>query len=773
VSVGIGGGRRQAGRGFVTALVALSCVLAAPAVAGAETFTVNSTGDGVDVALGDENCLTVGGECTLRAAIEEGDSLGEFTTIRFEEGVFAGQPAATISLGDSLPTVTVGVSIEGTCETGAGVSGPCVGIDGPSGKPALVVSGAEEGEISGLAMTGAQTAIVLQGAPRTKIRGNWLGVALDGTSPGNGTGVLVGPGSNRSFVGGEGTQHRNVFAGNAADGLDVHGAANVKVFGNYFGVEPDGVTPRANGGDDIEVTSVSGGLEAIGTEIGTRVNSTGVASPLCDWGCNVISGATSNGIDLAGDGGSEAPASSTSVAGNYIGLDADGTAAAPNTGAGVRVGEAPHTIVGGPAAGEANRINGGSVGVLAGPAAGDLSVRGNLIGIDPTGTKALAPPDEGIVVDSAELASPTLEAEIVNNEIWMEGGIAISQQGQGAWILGNEIFGSQIGVKTFGPTAYGNVVEGNLVEGPAANGILVENDLNEIAGNEILGAGAAGIWVKAPPVGTTGNTVGGDAATEENLIDGSGGAAIEILNKKETNNEVARNRGAGNAGLFIDLVAASPATEVGPNRGIKPPTFSTTTQTAVGGGAEKGATVRVFRKQLAAAGELESFLGEAVANDSGGWKVTYDVAIPAGTIIAATQTMDGATSELAIGATPGSEDTPPEDGEDGGGEAILGGGTLLGGGTSGSPAIEPARIRPETKILRGRLRSRTVRFVFESDQADSAFLCKLDGKPFDLCSSPRRFRGLEPGKHTFWVRAIDPFGHVDLSPAKKKFVVPG
>ncbi len=755
----MGGGRQQAGRGFVTALVALVCVLAVPAVAGAETFTVNSTGDGVDVTIGDESCLTVGGECTLRAAIEEGNSLGESTSIQFDDGTFDGGVSSTIDLGSQLPDITIPVFIEGTCEAG----GPCVGIDGPSGAPALTVSGAEESEILGLAMTGAQTSIVLQGAPRTKLRGNWLGVALDGTSPGNGTGVLVGPGSNRGFIGGEGVDHRNVFAGNAADGLDVHGAADVKVFGNYFGVEPDGVTPRANGGDDIEVTSVSEGPEAIGTEIGTRVNSVGVASPLCDWGCNVISGATSNGIDLAGDGGLEARASSTSVAGNYLGLNADGTAAIPNAGAGIKVGEAPNTIVGGPAAGEANRINGGSTGVLAGPAAGDLSVRGNLIGTDATGTKSLAPPDDGIVVDSAELASPTFEAEIVRNEIRMEGGVAISQQGQGAWILDNEIFGSQTGVKTFGPTAYGNVVEENLIEGPAANGILVENDLNEIVGNEILGAGAAGIWIKAPPIGTTGNVVGGDMATDENVIDGSGGAAIEISNKEATNNEVARNHGAGNAGLFIDLVAASPGNEAGPNRGIQPPTFSATTQTAVGGGAEKGATVRVFRKQTTAAGELESFLGEAVANSSGGWKVTYDAAIPDGTIIAATQTKDGATSELVIGATPGSKGTL------GGGA----GGEVLGGETTGLLGSEIARIRPETKILGGRVRNRAARFVFKSDQADSAFLCKIDGKPFDLCRSPRRFGGLEPGKHTFWVRAIDPFGHVDLSPAKKKFVVAG
>lgn len=749
----------------------LACALIAVPTAVAAEFTVNSPLDETDSAPGDEACLTTGGKCTLRAAIEAGEGLEEFFRIDFDEEVFKGQAVATIELGSSLPVITRPAFINGrTCETEANVSGPCVGVNGPSGGPALTLSNAEEVEISGLAMTGAQTAISLDGAPRTRVQGSWIGVALDGTLAGNGTGVLVGPGSNRSLIGGEGLEQGNVFAGNESDGLDVHGGNNVRVFGNYFGVEPDGVTPAANGGDDIEVVS-AGGSEVTGTAIGTRVSSAAAASPLCDGGCNVISGAASDGVDLEGDGGSEAEAASTSVAGNYIGLSADGAAVVPNAGAGVRVGEAAHTLIGGPSGGEANRINGGSAGVVAGPAAAGLSVRGNLVGIDESGTEILGPPEEGIVVDSGELPSPALEAEIAGNEIAMEDGVAIFQRGEGAWIVDNEIFGSQIGIRTSQSTAeHGNVVEGNLIEGAAANGILVENDFNEIIGNEILGAGAAGIWIQGSlfKFGVSGNLVGGDAPADENFIDGSGGAAIEISNPEATSNEVARNQGTGNAGLFIDLVTISPSTEVGPNRGIEPPTFSTATQTEASGGAVEGATVRVFRKQLAAAGELESFLGEAVADSAGGWELTYDAAVPAGAIIAATQTKEGATSELAVATTPGSG------GSAGGDQGPVGEGAggAFGSGAPGS-LDAMARVRPRTKIVKKRVHDHVVRFVFRSDQAGSAFLCKLDGKPFDLCRSPKKYVGLAPGKHVFWVRAVDPVGRVDLSPAKKTFVVPG
>jgi CSLREA domain-containing protein len=759
-------GRRRRVLAVAVAMLGGALIAAPGAMAG--EFTVNSILDETDTAPGDEVCLTEGGVCTLRAAIEEADSLEESAQIEFEEGTFEGQAAATIALGSSLPAVTVPVFINGrTCVTAAAISGPCVGIDGPSGEPALVFENTEEGQIWGLAITGAQIAVRVDGSPRFTAQASWFGVRLDGSPDGNGIGILIAPGSNRSLIGSEGADRRNVFAGNTGDGVDIHGATNTRVFGNYFGVGPDGFTASANGGDDIEVAS-TGGLEATGTSIGTRVSSAAAVSRQCDGGCNVLSGAASNGVDLEGDGGTEAPAASTAVAGNYIGLNADGTAAVPNASAGVRVGEAAHTLIGGPSSGEANRINGGGVGILAGPSAGDLAVRGNLIGTDITGAGTLVPPGDGIVVDSAELPSPSVEAEIVGNEIRMEDGIAISQRGQGAWILDNRISGSQTGIKTDGSTAeYGNVIEGNLIEGPAESGILVENDLNEIVGNSVLGAGGAGIWIRGVslPFGVTGNVIGGNAAGEENFIADSGGDAIEIFDREKTENEVARNSGLANGDLFIDLIAVS-GTEHGPNRGIQPPTFSTSTGSEASGGAEVGATVRVFRKRFAATGELESFLGEAIANSEESWKVTYGDTIPPGTIVAATQTKEGGTSELASATTLVGEGGA-EGGEEGSGPGTFG---QVGG------FLGRTRIRPRTRIVRSprrRSRSHTARFEFKSDEPGSVFLCKLDRKPFDLCRSPKRYAGLEPGKHVFEVRAIDPAGHADPSPARKTFTVLG
>ena len=168
---------------------------------------------------------------------------------------------------------------------------------------------------------------------------------------------------------------------------------------------------------------------------------------------------------------------------------------------------------------------------------------------------AAPPPASGIVVDSEGLSTPAVEALILDNAIGLSGGTGIAQQGFGASIAGNRVFGASTGIRTHvSSEGQGNLIEANLIEGTAGAGILIENNGNEVVGNEIVGAGGAGIRVLGePPFGNSANRIGGDAAGDENAIEGSTGAAIEITNVEGTQNEVARNRGAGNLGPFIDL----------------------------------------------------------------------------------------------------------------------------------------------------------------------------------------------------------------------------
>lgn len=87
-------------------------------------------------------------------------------------------------------------------------------------------------------------------------------------------------------------------------------------------------------------------------------------------------------------------------------------------------------------------------------------------------------------------------------------------------------------------------------------------------------------------------------------------------------------------------------------------------------------------------------------------------------------------------------------------------------------------IPPQTTIVRGRrgfakaLARGKAKFDFRSSEPNSTFVCKLDRRKVASCKSPKRYRGLRAGRHTFKVWATDAAGNKDLSPAKKRFRVP-
>jgi CSLREA domain-containing protein len=738
---------------LAAALLALACLLAWPTVAAAETFFVTTAADEADAAPGSEGCLTAAGKCSLRAGIEESNlTAEEFDELIFEEGVFAGDAGSVIELGSALPAITAPIGLFGReCETEAGVVGPCVEIAGEPGEPALKVDGAREVRVELVAVTGAEVGLEADEAEGLLVRSSWFGTGLDGAADGNATGISVGPGSDRSRIGGEGPEAGNLIAGSGTVGLEVLGASNVRVLGNDFGVTPAGTAAAANG-LDLAIGSTEGSL-AMDNTVGTRVGPTAAATPACDGGCNLVSGSGGSGIDLTGSGGSGPPVGTT-IAGNHIGLDATGAGSVPNAGTGILVGPASRTVIGGPRPGDENRIVGGSAAVEAGPGAPSLVVRGNLIGSLAGGP----PPSQGVLVDSNGLFFPAEEAAVLENEIGLDGGTGISQQGAAATIAGNLVEGAGTGIRLH-DEAHGSLVELNTVEAASGPGILIETNSNEIRANDVAGAGT-GIRIQGTGLfGVSGNVVGGDTAAAENAIKGSAGAAIEISDPRASRNEVARNHGSGNDGPFIDLIASEPdpadPDPGDPNGGIQPPPIATISEAGLSGFAEPGAVVRVFRKGTPQPGEIESFLGQATADEKGNWSLALAPALPPGTGVAATQTLEAGTSELSISAVPlpgaGQQPVPPE----------------------GGPAD---RRPPRTRMLRQPRRVRAghlARFAFTSNEPGSRFQCSLDGGEFRACRSPRKYRLSRPGKHLFRVRAIDPAGNVDPTPVRRRFEVLG
>jgi len=80
---------------------------------------------------------------------------------------------------------------------------------------------------------------------------------------------------------------------------------------------------------------------------------------------------------------------------------------------------------------------------------------------------------------------------------------------------------------------------------------------------------------------------------------------------------------------------------------------------------------------------------------------------------------------------------------------------------------------PETSIIKGpkhKTRKRRATFEFASSEPGSTFECSLDAGAFAPCASPDTLK-VKKGKHTFSVRAKDPAGNADGSPASDDWKV--
>jgi hypothetical protein len=756
--------------------LALTCALLLPGTAFAATYEVNSTGDQEDALVGTAGCLTAVATCTLRAAIEESNfSTGTRDEIKFS-AAFDGQPADTIEPATALPAIKDPVGVLGKdCFGEDGPDAPCAGIKGPSGAAALTVEDANGVVIEGLSIAGAQFGIdVVGGSEGFVARNDWIGLNLSAAKEANLTGIFLDPGSDGATIGGLEASERNVIAGNEGDGLDLDGASEAVVQGNYFGVDPPGPVGIPDGsqqianGKDIEITdsTAGGGVEAEGNEVGATIEGAALTSQACDGGCNVISGANGAGIDLNGDGigQNEAPASGpTLIQGNFIGVSASGAGTVANGSYGVFAGHADNVTVGEFPLGDANYFAGGSE-AIATEEGESFIARGNSFGIGPGGTELTRPGKAIFALDQGVAAPPTLEQNLI-----LAGSIGIEQRGGVGHLTGNEVIGGSIGIYAKGEPG-GGLIASNFIEAASENGILVEGPDNEVRANTVLESGEAGIGFRNPPgIAMTGGLVGGSTAEKENVIEGSGGPAIEIVEEAlepGSVTEIARNRGSANGGLFIDLVN-------GANGGILPPVITEAVEptsfdgfeSKVKGTAEPSAQVRVFRKANAEPGELESFLGEALADGSGNWELHLGSATLA-PLVAATQTNAvGGTSELTTANTATL--------------VVDGGCAFMGNCSGGNNHIDPGKqdtAPPETTITKGpkaKAHSRKAKLKFSSSEPGSKFECKLDRKPFKPCRSPKKYKGLKPGKHVFKVRAIDTAGNVDPTPAKKKFRVIG
>jgi trimeric autotransporter adhesin len=149
--------------------------------------------------------------------------------------------------------------------------------------------------------------VFLQTSGSDSLIGNYIGLDINGDADGNSIGVNV-TGSTRGFtVGAVDPVTRNIISGNTTAGVwfNTNQSPGNSLVGNYVGTSADGLSARPNG-------------VGVGVDTATYVN-IGDAS----GGGNLISGNTGAGIALSGVSFSGATHLCT-VAGNRIGVDANG-----------------------------------------------------------------------------------------------------------------------------------------------------------------------------------------------------------------------------------------------------------------------------------------------------------------------------------------------------------------------------------------------------------------------------------------------------------------
>ena len=754
------GKRRRSVTVFAALGAALLALLAVPAFAAALTYEVDNNGDGSTKAL----CVAhITNECTLRGALEAAEADPGLDIIEFSNAVFDGQVSeGEIGVGSTpLPAITQPLTVSGHfCNQLPGISAPCVGVTAHTGEAALKVESSGV-TIKAVAFGGGKNGIEATGsATGFKATGDWFGLKLDATANAISlAGILLKPGADEATVGGNQASERNVFA-NARVGVEVVGASKTKILGNYLGAGPTG-TGAASLEEGVRIVDAAAS-PAEENEVGGTLSASELATQKCVGPCNVI--ATTPGglaIDLAGEAFESTTAASgpTVIRGNYLGLGADGSTlvgnslvavlAAPSSG--LCVAGPGDVTVGGLEPGDANFIEGGIEGIYA-EAADNFRAIGNAIGIAPDGSASASPEHMAIALCNSGVSEPS---RVAGNRMMLgPDTVGVASDAGRAQIVGNSIKGGLIGVLTAGEsTGAGDLIQGNSVTGTDNQGILIAADSNVIVGNTIIGSEWSGIEVEE---GGEHNRVGGDLAGEANTINEAGhgnpGSAIAIEGAESSRNEVAANTGFGNAGAFIELLGHSHA-EI-PN-GLAPPTVSAALQSSATGTAVAGTKVRVFSKATSEAGELGGFLGFATTDSAGVWKATF-ATVPVGTLIAATQTSNAGTpaagtSEVSAPVAATADPTEPEK-PSGGGSA---------GGSSGSvsstPPPPPPAKAPKVKITAGPKKSSTsttAKFKFKAEPAAGArFECKLDNAKWAKCGSPKTYRKLKPGKHTFQMRA--------------------
>src|SRR5271157_3503954 len=467
-------------------------------------------GTGVVIDSGASN-NTIGGTGAGAGNVISGNS---------SDGIDIGSFSPPVSSGNGnlVQANKIGTNAAGTAELGNGnpanlgsfgagvrfIDGMSNTVGGTAAGAGNLISGNVNEGIFFLGNDGASDEMVL---------GNLVGTNAAGTAPiGNGLSGITLLQSAANTIGG------NVISGNGVgpfggNGITLAGASNNAVLGNFIGTNAAGTAALGNNGTGVLIDNGATNNTIGGTGAGAG---------------NVISGNSSDGIDISSDG--------NLVQDNFIGTDVTGTQALGNHFDGIFVSNSSSNTIGGTTTAAARNVSSGNqrfgIWIFGALSTGNL-VQGNFIGTDLTGTANLRNSDDGVLIQQGP----------VGNTI---GGTTTAARNV---ISGNGGFGVSIGLAT------SNVVQGNFIG-------------TDVTGAKALGNSRGGVIIQD----AASNTIGGAAASARNIISGNTGNGITIDGSTATANllqgnfigtDVTGTLARGNSGNGVQISSGATNNTIG------------------------------------------------------------------------------------------------------------------------------------------------------------------------------------------------------------------
>ncbi|OAI44493.1 hypothetical protein AYO38_02205 [bacterium SCGC AG-212-C10] len=414
----------------------------------------------------------------------------------------------------------------------------------PNGLNGIEIIGAYQNDIAGNVISGnAANGVVVQDstAASNEIIGNIIGLKASGS--GNlanaANGVLI-DNAPMTLVGGNTESDRNTISGNGSNGVYVNGpfTDGVRVSGNYIGLNSAGTAAQANQANGVFVT---GG--ALASVVGNVISGNGVVSD----DLTPVAGVRVTDRSWLGMGS------------NVIGLAADGATVRANRGFGVLIEDSGSNSIGGLDNG--NTISGNSDGgiKIVGPLAQQNVISFNYIGTDATGVMAKPNSGPGIAVldSSYNLISSNVTSGNQGPGILIEGATSVSNDVDlnivGTVADRSAALPNAMGVDVVGAT--NTNVHRNIISGNTGDGLRIESGAsrttvyeNRIGTTDELGTVS---------LGNTGNGVAIINSWGSSVVSAiafNGGSGVTVVGETADQNVISSNIHSNN-GRGIDLGA--------------------------------------------------------------------------------------------------------------------------------------------------------------------------------------------------------------------------